>query len=131
MPHKCARCSSIYEDGSSQLKDGCSCGSKVFLYLRADFAGTKEKTMEVLREKEISQKDLDWLDEQFSDRLKKQGRKTVSLDLENVLRVDEGKFNLDLQSLMRGEPVVIKAEEGVYYIDIAYAMKPKRGSSDK
>jgi predicted nucleic acid-binding Zn-ribbon protein len=87
--------------------------------------------MEVLREKEISQKDLDWLDEQFSDRLKKQGRKTVSLDLENVLRVDEGKFNLDLQSLMRGEPVVIKAEEGVYYIDIAYAMKPKRGSSDK
>ncbi|MBU0763091.1 MAG: Zn-ribbon domain-containing protein [Candidatus Altiarchaeota archaeon] len=129
MPHKCARCSSIYEDGSTQLKEGCGCGSKVFLYLRSDYAGTKEQTIQVLKEKEISQKDLEWLDEEFTDKLKRQGRTTISLDLENVLRVDEGKFRLDLQSLMRGEPVVIKAEEGVYYIDIAYAMKKKRGST--
>ncbi len=126
MPHKCARCSSIYEDGSPQLRDGCVCGSKVFLYLRADYAGTKEQTIEVLKERELSKKDLEWLDEEFTDKLKREGRTTISLDLENVLRVDEGKFRLDLQSLMRGEPVVIKAEEGVYYIDIQYGMKPKK-----
>lgn len=125
MPHKCARCSKIFEDTSSELTDGCQCGSKVFLYLRPDYAGTEEETIEVLKEKEISKKDLQWLDEEFTDKIKKEN-KTIRLDLENVLRIGEGKFQLDVRSLMKGEPVVIKAEEGVYYIDIKYAMKPKK-----
>ncbi|MBD3388423.1 MAG: hypothetical protein GF416_05075 [Candidatus Altiarchaeales archaeon] len=125
MPHKCARCSRIFEDGAPELSEGCGCGSRVFLYLRADYAGTKEETIKVLEEKEISESDLEWLDDEFKDRLRETG-KPVSLDIENVLRVDEGKFHLNLQSLMRGEPVVIKAAEGVYYIDIQYGMKPKR-----
>lgn len=125
MPHKCARCSRIYEDKAPELADGCGCGSKVFLYLRADYAGTKEETIKVLEERQITDSDRKWLDEEFRDRLKESG-KTVSLDIENVLRIDEGKFQLDLQSLMRGEPVVIKAAEGVYYIDIQYGMKPKK-----
>jgi len=125
MPHKCARCSTIYEDKAPQIIDGCSCGSRVFLYLRADFAGTEDQTIEVLKQEEVSEKDLDWLDDEFSDKLKRQG-KTIRLDLENVARLSPGKFRLDLQSLMRGEPVVIKAKEGVYYIDLGYSMKPKK-----
>ncbi len=125
MPHKCARCSRIYEDKAPELIEGCSCGSRVFLYLRPDYAETEEETIRILEEKEITESDLEWLDEEFKDRLKG-GEKTISLDIENVLRVGEGKFQLDLRSLMRGEPIVIKASEGVYYIDIQYGMKPKR-----
>ena len=125
MPHKCARCANIYEDKAVELKDGCSCGSRVFLYLRADFAETEEKTIEVLKERKVTENDLAWLDDEFAHKLKKDKR-TISLDLENVLRLSEGKFQLDLQSLMRGEPVVIKANEGVYYIDIGYGMRPKK-----
>ena len=125
MPHKCARCSKIYEDNAAELIAGCDCGSKVFLYLRADYAGNEEETIRVLEEKKLSESDLKWLDDEFRDHLR-DGEKTVSLDIENVLRVGEGKFQLDLRSLMRGEPIVIKAAEGVYYIDIQYGMKPKK-----
>jgi len=125
MPHKCARCSKIYEDKAPELIDGCGCGSKVFLYLRGDYAGSREETIRVLKDKQITEGDLKWLDKEFGGRLKRD-EKAISLDIENVLRLDEGKFRLDLQSLMRGEPVVIKAAEGVYYIDIQYGMKPKR-----
>ena len=125
MPHKCARCQRIYEDAAPELVDGCICSSRVFLYLRADYAGTTDETIEVLKEKEVTEDDFKWLDEEFTDKLKKD-RKTISLDLENVCRLEKGRFRLDLQSLMRGEPVVIKAEEGVYYIDIGYGMKPKK-----
>ena len=48
MPHKCARCASIYDDKAPELISGCGCGSRVFLYLRADFAGTKQETIKVL-----------------------------------------------------------------------------------
>jgi len=122
MPHKCARCSSIYEDKAKELAEGCSCGSRVFLYLRSDYAGSSEKTIEVLRKEQVAERDLEWLDKEFGSKAT-EGRKTVSLNIENVLRIDEGKYELDLKRLMRGEPVVIKAAEGVYYIDIGYGMK--------
>ncbi|MFH1055192.1 MAG: Zn-ribbon containing protein [Candidatus Altiarchaeota archaeon] len=125
MPHKCARCSAIYDEKAKELIVGCGCGSKVFLYLRADYAGSKEDTVRVLEDRRVDERDLKWLDDEFKDTLRGEG-KTVSLDIENVLRIDEGKYELDLKRLMSGEPVVIKASEGVYYIDIKYGMKPKR-----
>jgi uncharacterized protein len=124
MPHKCARCSKIIDDGAGELIDGCGCGSKVFLYLRQDFAGSKDDTIKVLKEREIDQRDLEWLDSEFKNKINQ--NKAVSLDIENVLREDEGKFHIDIQRLMGGEPVVIKASEGVYYIDLPYGMRKKR-----
>ena len=124
MPHKCARCAIIYDDGSPQLSTGCDCGSRVFLYLRPDYAGTKEETIEVLKENKLTEKDVEWLDTQFKDKLEK--KQTVSLDIENVLRTGEGKFHINVHSLMRGDTIVIKAGEGVYYIDIQHGMRPKK-----
>lgn len=92
------------------------------MYLRSDYAGSSEKTIEVLRKEQVAERDLEWLDKEFGSKAT-EGRKTVSLNIENVLRIDEGKYELDLKRLMRGEPVVIKAAEGVYYIDIGYGMK--------
>jgi len=124
MPHKCARCTSIYEDGAPQLIRGCDCGSKVFLYLRSDFAGSKDDTLRILKEREVDERDLAWLDREFKGKIRQDA--TISLDIENVLRIDEGRYELDLARLMSGEPVVIKASEGVYYIDLQYSMKPRK-----
>ena len=126
MPHKCTRCGQIYDDKAQQLiTDGCTCGSRVFLFLRPDYAGTKDKTVEVLKEKQLTRQDMEWLDREFNKKLEKENR-ILTLDVENVSRIDEGKFELNLQSLMKGEPIIIKAKNGVYYIDIEYAMRPKR-----
>jgi len=54
------------------------------------------------------------------------GKGTIRLDVENLTHVEEGKFTLDIASLMSGKPIVVRADDGVYYIDIPYAMKPKK-----
>ena len=124
MPHKCARCGEVYEDGSPEIIQGCKCGARVFLYLHGEQGRTKEEVIAKLRAKEVTQSDLDWLDKEFGDKLQKEGR-TMHLDVETLERLGEGKFKLDIASLMKGKPVVIKAKEGVYYIDIPYAFKKK------
>lgn len=85
---------------------------------------TEEETIKELKERTIKESDIEWLDREFGDKLAKKG--IIHLDVENMIRLEEGKFKLDIASLMSGKPVVVRAEEGVYYIDIPYAMKPKR-----
>lgn len=125
MPHKCARCEKIYDSKSRELLEGCSCGSRLFLFLRDKPGRTQEQAVKELRTKKVKESDLQWLDKEFGDRLAG-GKGTIRLDVENMIRVDEGKFTLDIASLMSGSPIVVRAEEGVYYIDIPYAMKPKK-----
>lgn len=36
MPHRCVKCGSLFEDDSSVIRDGCSCGSRAFLYVRVE-----------------------------------------------------------------------------------------------
>ncbi|MBN2251455.1 MAG: hypothetical protein JW724_05215 [Candidatus Altiarchaeota archaeon] len=129
MPHKCARCEKIYESSARELLDGCPCGSRLFLFIREKPGRDHAEALKELREKKISQSDIEWLDKEFGDKLS--GSKgTIRLDIENMIRVDEGKFTLDVGSLMSGKPIVVRAEEGVYYIDIPYAMRP-RGKARK
>jgi len=126
MPHKCTRCGQIYDDKAQELiTNGCKCGSRVFLFLRKDYAETEEKTVQMLKEKDLPKKDLEWLDREFNRKLETENQ-IMTLDIENVARIEEGKFELNIQSLMRGEPVIVKAKDGVYYIDIEYAMRPRK-----
>jgi len=129
MPHKCARCEKIYDNNARELLDGCSCGSRLFLFLRDKTGRSQEDTLKELRDKRIKESDIQWLDKEFGGRLA--GKGTIRLDVENMIRVDEGKFTLDIASLMSGNPIVVRAEEGVYYIDIPYSMKPKKTYSVK
>jgi len=103
---------------------GCSCGARVFLYLRERPGVTREKTIEELKSSNIEERDIEFLHEKFANKLK-DSKGTISLDIENLLRISDGKYILDIASLMRGDPIVIKEREGVYHIDIPYSMKKK------
>jgi len=121
MPHKCARCGTIYDDNSPELIDGCSCGARVFLYLKEKPGRSEEDTIEELKIKEIGAEDLKRLDREFGMDLKKSGR-TMHLDLENLHQIDKGRYQIDVKSLMKGDPLIMKVGDGVYYIDIIDAM---------
>ncbi|MFC2154329.1 Zn-ribbon domain-containing protein [Candidatus Altiarchaeota archaeon] len=125
MPHKCVRCGTIYEEGSQELLQGCSCGARVFMYLKQKQGVEKEEVKKELEEKELKKTDVEWIETEFGDKLEKEKR-TIHLDVENLRRISEGVFELDIASLMSGKPIVIKAREGVYYIDVPYAMRKKR-----
>ncbi|MDP2717460.1 MAG: Zn-ribbon containing protein, partial [Candidatus Micrarchaeota archaeon] len=97
MPHQCVRCNTVYPNNSPELMRGCTCGSRVFLFLRsgADAPKAEEKP------------DMRWIEDELAFLSKD---KPVSVDIdgvENLRILEKGSYELDLPSLMKGEPLVI------------------------
>lgn len=118
MPHQCVRCSAIYGDTDEQILKGCSCGAKLFFYIRkAALEKAKQKNEEVLdlkpEEKEQVEKDIyDILDIEDPT-------VPVILDIEAIRSLQPGKYELDLVKLFNDEPVIFKLADGKYVIDLA------------
>ena len=56
MPHQCVRCSTMYEDGSAEILKGCSCGGKLFFYIKKE---RLEKDKEIILSRQASPKVYD------------------------------------------------------------------------
>src|SRR3989344_1479942 len=110
MPHQCVRCGSMYEDGSARILKGCSCGAKLFFFIRKDkFLQQQEQLQQQIhlseKEKEQIEKDvLDVIGIPDPD-------KPVILDLESINILQPGKYEIDLVRMFRGEPLIFKVEE--------------------
>ncbi len=148
MPYKCTVCGKIYLEGSDELKGimrkgGCECGKKFLMYIRGvrdqDFGGLDSSKpvfeskvvvrddSKVVEEPLIARvedkKSLNWLDREFL-RMREEG-KSLNLGIETIRILEEGKYEIDVASLMRGKPIIVQTEEGVYFIDLAHAMRKK------
>ena len=125
MPHQCVACNTFYEDGSTNILKGCSCGGKLFYYIKKEkFDGLKNglntlPKLSALQQKEV-EKDVRTI---IGD---EDGEKPVILDVENVKIVQPGKYELDLVQLFKGAPPVFKLEEGKYFIDLAETFRKFR-----
>ncbi|MCX8196884.1 MAG: hypothetical protein N3G80_01025 [Candidatus Micrarchaeota archaeon] len=98
--HKCLRCGKRI-DSLEQIKTGCECGSKIFVF---------NKEAVAVRQKET----------EGDGRLPDSYFAVISFredDVENIKIVEEGIFSIDLDGLSRN-PVVLKDQDGVYYIKI-------------
>ncbi len=126
MPHKCVRCGHVYVNNSPELLKGCGCGSRVFVFLRDDQVTLKEleqsgivpsdEQKEKAAEEAIDAKELAWLEEELSP-LAVEKPVTIDYDAAENLRVlEQGTYELNVSSLMKGDPLVVKSEKGVYYI---------------
>jgi len=108
MPHKCVRCGKTYSNSSPELLKGCSCGSRVFVYLRQ---GQEQK------------KDVSWLEKEFKELA---DDKPVVIDedaVENIRVVGKGSYELNTAALMRGDRLVVKSDKDVYYVKLPDAPK--------
>ena len=36
MPHQCVRCNAFFEDGADEILKGCSCGGKLFFFVKKE-----------------------------------------------------------------------------------------------
>jgi predicted nucleic acid-binding Zn-ribbon protein len=126
MPHKCVRCGKVYVNNSPELLKGCGCGSRVFVFLRDDQVTLRELEASGIvpseeqkakaAEEGVDAKELAWLEEELAPLAVE---KPVSIDYdaaENLRVLEEGAYELNVSSLMRGDPLVVKSEKGVYYI---------------
>lgn len=114
MPHQCVRCNTFYDELSQELLKGCSCGGKLFFYIRKESLNKAKQIVVNLSDKEKNQIEQDVLDivgQSSSD-------EPVVLDLESIKVVRPGKYEIDLVHLFKGDPVIYKLDEGKYIIDI-------------
>ncbi|MBD3249903.1 hypothetical protein GF336_07690 [Candidatus Woesearchaeota archaeon] len=120
MPHQCVRCGTIYDDGSKEILSGCSCGAKLFFFIKKErLKEAKEETAKLSkREKEEIEKDVfDLVGSEIDE------DKPVVLDFESIKVLKPGKYELDLVSLFKEEPLVYKLEDGKYMVDILATFK--------
>ncbi|MBI4140176.1 hypothetical protein HY483_04450 [Candidatus Woesearchaeota archaeon] len=118
MPHQCVRCNTFYNDGSKNIIEGCSCGGKLFYYIRKEKLEQLRNNLESLPQlSPLQQKEIERDVRTIVGNIEEE--KPVVLDVENIKIVGPGKYELDLVQLFKGEPLVFKIEEGKYFIDIA------------
>ena len=122
MPHQCVRCNTFYDDGAKELLKGCSCGGKLFFFIKkekmADMKKLAEDVTLTIKEKEQIEQDIFDLVGSEIDR-----DQPVILDLEAIRIVRPGKYELDLVHLFKNEPLIFKLEDGKYMIDLVQSFE--------
>jgi len=127
MPHQCVRCGTFYDDGAQEILKGCSCGAKLFFYVKKEKMEKAKEIAENLtkKEKKNIEKDV------YEIMGREEEEKPVVLDLESIRILKPGKFELDLVHLFnKKDPLVFKLEEGKYVIDLAESFK-RMGSEEE
>ena len=121
MPHQCVRCSHMFADGAKEILSGCSCGAKVFFYIRKNNIETGKKMVS-----NLSVDDKKHIEEDIGEILsikQEVGDKPVVLDIEAIRVMQPGTYELDLVHLFKKDPLIIKLEEGKYMIDLSQAFR--------
>ena len=125
MPHQCVRCNTFYEDGAAEILKGCSCGARLFFYIK------KEKLKEarkISKDVQLSEKDKEQIEKDVYDLVgtEVESDKPIVLDLESIRVIKPGKYELDLVRIFKGDPLIFQLEEGKYMIDIVQSFKREK-----
>ena len=62
MPHQCVRCNTFYEDGAEEILKGCTCGGKLFFYIKKNKLEKARNVVLNLSEQEKGQIEQDVFD---------------------------------------------------------------------
>ena len=81
MPHRCVRCGTFYEDGASEILKGCSCGARLFLFVKKKNIPEAEEIIENLSTEEKQQIEEDVYD---IIGIEKTDDTPIVLDLESI-----------------------------------------------
>jgi len=124
MPHQCVRCNKFYDDGAEEIIKGCSCGGRLFFFVKASkLKDNKQPDIAAslsVEEKNRIQEDV------FELANIKERDAPVVLELESVNVKQPGKFELDLVRLFKGDPLIFRLQEGKYIIDVAETFRRMR-----
>ena len=112
----------MYDDGAKEILAGCSCGARLFFFVRKEQIKKAEEVAEQLTPKEKKRIEAD-----VKEIIGIEEEKPVILDLESIRVLKPGSFEIDLAHLFnKKDPVIYKVEEGKYIIDLAETFR-RRG----
>jgi predicted nucleic acid-binding Zn-ribbon protein len=122
MPHQCVRCNTFYEDGAKEILSGCTCGGRLFFYIKK---GRMEEARQMVTNLNEDQKQE--MEKDVFDLVGAQpDNEPVVLEFESISVLKPGKYQLDLVHLFKNEPLVIKLGDGKYILDLAETFKKSR-----
>jgi predicted nucleic acid-binding Zn-ribbon protein len=118
MPNKCTKCGKVYQEGSDVIFTGCECGNRLFFYFRKV---TEEEAENLVREgtKEIQESAGALIGIKDGEPMVDKGS-----DIWNI-RVKNDVYEIDIASLMGGEPIIVAGEEGRYLVGLSSAFRKK------
>ena|SRR3989338_4177758 len=130
MPHQCVRCNTFYEDGAKEILEGCSCGARLFFYIKKERLQSARQEMQQIK---LSKEDKEQIEEDVYELIgvEKPEEIPVILDFEAVRVLAPGKYELDLVNLFKKQPLIVKLEEGKYFVDVAETFKLEEGKRKK
>lgn len=106
MQHKCTVCGKLYEHGSEEILDGCSCGNKLFYFVK-DKNG---KNNQLKDHGEV---------QYFYELEEDDNEELIAFDLEAINIRSRGKYDIDINALFNNDDnLVYRYGEGKYSIDI-------------
>jgi predicted nucleic acid-binding Zn-ribbon protein len=117
MPHQCVRCNTFYEDGSDAIIKGCTCGAKLFFYVKKE-KYDKLKAAQEAPAVTLTPEAKHELEEDVYEMIGHTPDEPVVLDLEAIKVMTPGKYELDLVHLFKGDPLIFKLADGKYVIDV-------------
>ncbi len=124
MPHQCVRCNKFYDDGATEIIKGCSCGGKLFFFIKASKLKDREQPDVAVN---LTPDEKQKMEEDIYELADIEDRDTpVVLELESVNVKQPGKFELDLVRLFKGDPLIFRIQEGKYIIDVAETFRRMR-----
>lgn len=139
MPHKCTRCEGIFRDGAAIILNGCpKCGWNKFLYVRDETtqpAGSAGKTGDTLIPPAATQfiKEVDELlgikPEQPEPKESKveKIKEEIGDRVESVRILSPGSYELNLDSIMKRDEIVMALkEDGTYIVHLPSVFQKKR-----
>lgn len=114
MPHQCVKCGTMYDDGSTEILQGCKCSGKLFFYIKKSALERKEEIIN------LSKKDKEQIEKDIYDIIGTQidKEKTIVLDIETINILKPGKYEIDLVNLFKKQPLIYKLADGKYMIDL-------------
>ncbi|MBI4146157.1 hypothetical protein HY489_02355 [Candidatus Woesearchaeota archaeon] len=124
MPHQCVRCSKLYEDGAQEILKGCTCGARLFFFIKKEKLQEAQKVIDVNLKPEQKQQ----IEEDVRELIGQPANDApVILDFESVRISKPGKYELDLVKLFQPDsPLIFKLDDGKYVIDIGQSFEKLR-----
>lgn len=140
MPHKCTKCESVFRDGAAIILNGCpKCGWNKFLYVRDETTPLPEKTqMPAGSIPPAASKFIKEIDELLGNKsippqpvqkeLKVETKpEEVGERVESVRILSPGSYELNLDSIMKRDEIVMALkEDGTYIVHLPSIFQKKK-----
>lgn len=121
MPHQCVRCGTLYDDGAAEILKGCSCGARLFFFIKKKHLEESKEMIVNLSDNEKKQMEHDVFEMVGAD---PEDDQPVVLDFESVRVLQPGKYLLDLVNLFKkDQPLIFQLADGKYVIDVPGTFK--------